>query len=85
MLSPGKMPDDQFWLLAEISPLHSEKVISALRDFLVGGYTRKDACERHDVSQGYFSSALRRFQSTHYIVNKLVPFYISEVCEPHVY
>ncbi|MDY9723034.1 PapB/FocB family fimbrial expression transcriptional regulator, partial [Escherichia coli] len=37
-LSPGKMSESQFWLLAEISPVHSEKVLNALRDFLVLGY-----------------------------------------------
>ncbi|NJQ27158.1 transcriptional regulator, partial [Escherichia coli] len=31
-LLPGKMSESQFWLLAEISPVHSEKVINALRD-----------------------------------------------------
>ncbi|MCZ8781151.1 adhesin biosynthesis transcription regulatory family protein [Escherichia albertii] len=82
VLSPGKMSEGQFWLLVEISPVHSEKVISALRDFLVMGYTRKEACERNEVSQGYFSGALRRFQRIHQIVNKLIPFYISEADIP---
>ncbi|EAO3465108.1 adhesin biosynthesis transcription regulatory family protein [Salmonella enterica] len=76
-LSPGNMSEKQFWLLAEISPIHSEKVLNSLRDFLVLGYTRREACERHEVSQGYFSGALRRFQRTHQTVNRLVPFYIS--------
>ncbi|HHA3381935.1 TPA: adhesin biosynthesis transcription regulatory family protein, partial [Salmonella enterica subsp. enterica serovar Freetown] len=83
VLLPGKMPENQFWLLVEISPLHSEKVINALRDFLVLGYTRRETCERHDVSQGYFSGALGRFQRTHQMVNKLVPFYISEAGTPY--
>lgn len=77
-LSPGKMSESQFWLLAEISPVHSKKVLNALRDFLVLGYTRREACERHEVSQGYFSGALGRFQRIHQTVNRLVPFYISE-------
>ncbi|EGI3917889.1 transcriptional regulator [Escherichia coli] len=77
-LSPGKISERQFWLLVEISPIHSEKVINALQDFLVMGYNRREACERHAVSQGYFSGALRRFQHIHQTVNKLVPFYISE-------
>ncbi len=83
ILPPGKMSENHFWLLAEISPLHSEKVINALRDFLVLGYTRREACERHEVSQGYFSGALGRFQRTHQTVNKLVPFYISEAGIPY--
>ncbi|HAX5087961.1 TPA: transcriptional regulator [Escherichia coli] len=77
ILLPGEMSDSQFWLLAEISPVHSEKVLNALRDFLVLGYTRKEACERHDVSQGYFSGALGRIQRTHQTVNRLAPFYMS--------
>ncbi|EGC4561141.1 adhesin biosynthesis transcription regulatory family protein [Escherichia coli] len=83
-LLPGKMSESQFWLLAEISPVHSEKVINALRDFLVLGYTRREACERHDVSQSYFSGALKRFQCTHQAVSRLVPFYISENGVPYM-
>ena len=77
-LLPGKMSESQFWLLAEISPVHSEKVINALRGFLVLGCTRKEACERHEVSQGYFSGALGRIQRTHQTVNRLIPFYTSK-------
>ncbi|WP_373232525.1 adhesin biosynthesis transcription regulatory family protein [Escherichia coli] len=83
-LSPGKMSESQFWLLAEISPVHSEKVLNALRDFLVLGYTRKEACERHEVSQGYFSGALGRIQRTHQTVNRLIPFYTSKAVPPSV-
>ncbi|EJJ1412060.1 adhesin biosynthesis transcription regulatory family protein [Salmonella enterica] len=83
ILSPGKMSENHFWLLAEISPVHSEKVINALKDFLVLGYTRKEACERHSVSLGYFSGALGRFQRISQTVNRLVPFYISEVGIPY--
>ncbi|EFH2540535.1 transcriptional regulator, partial [Escherichia coli] len=45
-LIPGKMSEMHFWLLVEISPIHSEKIILALKDFLVMGYTRKEVCER---------------------------------------
>ncbi|EIL6232712.1 adhesin biosynthesis transcription regulatory family protein [Salmonella enterica] len=82
-LLPGKMSENHFWLLAEISPVHSEKVINALKDFLVLGYTRKESCERHSVSQGYFSGALARFQRVSQTVNRLVPFYISEAGIPY--
>lgn len=83
-LQPGRMSDHHFWLLAEISPLHSEKVINALRDFLVLGYTRREACERHSVSQGYFSGALGRFYRVSQTVHRLVPFYISEAAVPYM-
>lgn len=82
-LSPGKMSESQFWLLAEISPVHSEKVLNALRDFLVFGYTRKEACERHSVSPGYFSGALNRFQRISQTVDRLIPFYLSETRSPY--
>ena len=80
---PGKMSENHFWLLIEVSPVHSEKVINALKDFLVLGYTRREACERHEVSQGDFSGALGRIQHTHQMVNRLVPFYISETGVPY--
>ncbi|UAL58218.1 adhesin biosynthesis transcription regulatory family protein [Edwardsiella tarda] len=77
-LMPGKISENHFYLLIEVSPIHSEKVINALRDFLVMGYPRREACERNRVSQGYFSGALGRIQRTHQMVSKLIPFYISE-------
>ncbi|EEJ8283280.1 adhesin biosynthesis transcription regulatory family protein [Salmonella enterica] len=77
-LPPGKISEHHFWLLAEISPVHSEKVINALRDFLVFGYTRKESCERHNVSPGYFSRALGRFQRISQTVYRLIPFYLTE-------
>lgn len=30
----GDMSENRFWLLIEISPIHSEKVIAALKDIL---------------------------------------------------
>ncbi|MEC9714580.1 adhesin biosynthesis transcription regulatory family protein [Escherichia coli] len=75
-LIPGKMSEMHFWLLVEISPIHSEKIILALKDFLVMGYTRKEVCERHKISSGYFSGALGRFQRVNATVMQLIPFYI---------
>ncbi len=76
-LCPGMMPEEQFWLLVDISPIHSEKVINALLDFMVRGYDRRAACEKHGVSQGYFSGAFDRFWNAHQTVNRLIPFYTS--------
>ncbi|ELC5340113.1 adhesin biosynthesis transcription regulatory family protein [Salmonella enterica] len=72
---PGKMPEFQFWLLIEISPIHSEKIILALNDFLVKGYSRKEACGRYNISPGYFSGALGRFQRVSLTVAQLVSYY----------
>ena len=72
MLIPGKVPEDFFWALIELSPLRSEKVVRALRDFLVLGYTRKEVCEKYSVSYGYFSVALKRIRHIDDIVCQLV-------------
>ncbi len=40
------------------------------------GYTRKEACERNEVSQSYLSCALKRFQIINRNVVKMVRFYI---------
>lgn len=79
-LLPGNISENQFWLLVEISSVHSEKVINALRDFLVFNSSRKEACERYNVSLGYFSGALERFQRINMIVSRLASFYQPENC-----
>lgn len=75
---PGDMPEFQFWLLIEISPIHSEKMIFALKEFLVQGYSRKDICKKYGISSGYFSSALGRFQRVIFTVIQLMPYYIKK-------
>ncbi|EOX0285787.1 adhesin biosynthesis transcription regulatory family protein [Escherichia coli] len=75
---PGDMPEIQFWLLIEISPIHSERMISALREFLVHGCSRKDICRKYNISSGYFSSALGRFQRVVFTVMQLMPYYVQE-------
>ncbi|EEZ4481730.1 adhesin biosynthesis transcription regulatory family protein [Escherichia marmotae] len=82
-LMPGKMSELHFWLLIEISPIHSEKIILALKDFLVMGYSRKEVCERHNISSGYFSGALGRFQRVNATVAQLMPFYIQMKSPAH--
>ncbi|EDZ5239803.1 transcriptional regulator [Salmonella enterica] len=77
-LIPGEMPEIHFWLLLEVSPIHSEKVIQSLKDHLVLGYTRVEACERHHVSPGYFSGALKRLQRVNQTVSRLMPYYIPQ-------
>ncbi|ELY3087354.1 adhesin biosynthesis transcription regulatory family protein [Klebsiella aerogenes] len=78
LLTPGRMTEAQFWLLVEVSSIHSEKIILALKDFLVSGYTRREVCERNKISSGYFSSALGRFQHVNLTVSQLVPYYMGE-------
>ncbi|EMK6461546.1 PabB family transcriptional regulator [Escherichia coli] len=68
--------EEQFWLLVEISPLHSEKVILALRDHLVYGDQRKIACEKNNVSAGYFSVCLRKLRQVSRVASLLAPWYV---------
>ncbi|KAE9942964.1 transcriptional regulator [Escherichia coli] len=60
VLIPGKVSEFVFPLLMELSSVRGERVIYALRDFLVWGYTRKEVCERYGVTYSYFSKALKR-------------------------
>lgn len=80
-LAPGRVDDIQFLLLVEISSIHSDKVIQSLKDYLVYGYSRKEACERHHVSLSYFSSALKRLKRINQAVSWLVPYYKQEKSE----
>lgn len=74
-LMSGKVSELHFWLLMEISPIYSERIILALKDFFIMGYSRTEVCERYKISSGYFSRAFRRFQRVHATVMQLMPFY----------
>lgn len=74
-LSSASLTEELFWMLIEISPLHSEKVIWALRDFLVFGYTRREVCEIYNVSRSYFSISLGRISHVNNVVSSLVLYY----------
>lgn len=74
-LSSASLTEEQFWMLIEISPLHSEKVIYALRDFLVFGYARREVCEIYNVSRSYFSISLGRISHVNNVVSSLVLYY----------
>lgn len=76
-LTSASLSEEQFWMLVDISPLHSEKVICALRDFLVFGYARRETCEKHNVSSSYFSIALGRISHVNNVVSSLVLYYDS--------
>ncbi|ENA5974120.1 transcriptional regulator [Escherichia albertii] len=69
---PGEVPEDFFWLLIELSPFRSEKIICALRDFLVLGYTRREVCEKHNISYSYFSLAFKRLRHVNEVVCQII-------------
>lgn len=77
-LNAGEVDDVHFQLLIVLSGIHSPSVIQALRIFLVTGVTRKFACARFGVSQGYFSLKLRQLYQTSQVVELLLPYYNNE-------
>lgn len=74
-LIPGKVSEEQFWLLVGVSSMHSEKIIGALLDYLVKGKTRKESCNAHNVNSGHFSIGLNRLQHISHAVAKLAGYY----------
>lgn len=74
-LIPGKVSEEQFWLLVGVSAMHSEKIICALMDYLVRGYSRKDSCRTRHVNSGHFSIGLNRLQHISHAAAKLSEFY----------
>ncbi len=77
-LKEGEVSEYLFWLLVELSSLRSEKTIRALNDFLVFGYTRKEVCEKHHLSSGNFSVALRRIMRVDGIARLVAAYYNSK-------
>lgn len=75
VLMPAEVPEEKFWLLVEISSIHSERIIQALKDYLVFGYSRKVVCERYGVNNGYFSTSLGRLHRINQMAWKLAPYY----------
>lgn len=72
---PGEVTDTHFNLLVALTAIYSEKVILALRLYLVSGYPRKDACERYNVSPGYFSVCLNKLDKTYRAARLLANYY----------
>lgn len=72
---PGAMTEGLFWLLIEISSIHSEKVIAALNEHLVLGYTRREVCERNSVSAGYLSLSLAKLLRVEIAAASLSTYY----------
>ncbi|EFN7493756.1 TPA: adhesin biosynthesis transcription regulatory family protein [Escherichia coli] len=69
------MSVEHFRCLIEISSINSQKVISTMEDFFFHGKSRKEACERNNVAQGYFSISMRKFLKINNIVAQVAKFY----------
>ena len=86
-LAIGKVPEDIFWLLVEMSAIRSQNIIKALYDHLVLGDPRKVICERHNVNNGYISTSLSRLERMNEMINEMIPHHIkwqestNNICE----
>ncbi|EMK7066069.1 TPA: S/F1C fimbrial major subunit operon transcriptional regulator [Escherichia coli] len=78
-LSSGSMSEEQFFLLIGISSTHSDRVILAMKDYLVSGHSRKDVCEKYQMNNGYFSTTLGRLTRLNVLVARLAPYYTDSV------
>lgn len=83
-MNSGQFTEDHFWILVEISPIHSERIIKALRDYLVSGDSRKVVCERYGVNNGYLSTSLGRLFHINQLALKLCQYCNNESGECHV-
>ncbi|WP_425364768.1 PapB/FocB family fimbrial expression transcriptional regulator [Escherichia coli] len=63
-------------ILLSLTLINSPKVRLALKDYFVDGCTRKKACERNNVSQGYFSISMQKVMQTNRLVASIAGFYI---------
>lgn len=76
LLVSGYIREEQFWLLINMSSIHSENIIAALKDYLVQGKSRKEVCELYKVNSGYLSTCLNRLQYISTTVASLARYYI---------
>ena len=78
VLLPGSMSEMHFFLLIGISSIHSDRVILAMKDYLVGGHSRKEVCEKYQMNNGYFSTTLGRLIRLNALAARLAPYYTDE-------
>ncbi|HAU7913063.1 TPA: transcriptional regulator [Escherichia coli] len=74
-ITAGALPEEHFWLLIDISPIYSEKLIKAMQEHLVYGIPRKEVCEKHRVSNSYLSTGLNKLYHVNRTILKIISFY----------
>ncbi|EET4711919.1 TPA: transcriptional regulator [Escherichia coli O156:H25] len=71
----GNLDEEHFRILIDLSPIRSEKVMLALRDYLVHGHSRKDICERYDLNNAYLSISISRITRISRLIYSAIPYY----------
>lgn len=74
-LTAYSISNEHFWLLIELSGIRSEKIIISLKEYLVDGFSKREVCERHDVSLSYFSLSLKKLSHIHNIASLISEYY----------
>ncbi|WP_241166115.1 adhesin biosynthesis transcription regulatory family protein [Escherichia coli] len=49
-----------------------------MKDYLVGGHSRKEVCEKYQMNNGYFSTTLGRLIRLNALAARLAPYYTDE-------
>ncbi|WP_306588084.1 PapB/FocB family fimbrial expression transcriptional regulator [Hafnia paralvei] len=75
-LIPGKVDGNLFHLLISIVGVKNEKMVFALRDVLVHGKSRKQACSEYNVSQSYFSIKHHQLQGVSVLMARAYIYYL---------
>ncbi|HAO0314535.1 TPA: hypothetical protein IGZ71_003744 [Escherichia coli] len=71
-LYPGDVEKDLFRFIVDISSIRSDKMINALHDHLVEGYTRSEVCEKYHVNPGYLSVKIKETQGLYEKINTFI-------------
>ncbi|EEP4893657.1 transcriptional regulator [Salmonella enterica] len=77
-ITDGKMDIRYFRLLSTICTVRNDQMHQALASVMVGGLTRREACERFGVSQSHFSIKYRQMQLVSQTVARMHAFILSE-------
>lgn len=72
-LTPGAVDRKYFYSLVEICGINNPGMIGALEQVLVSGATRKESCEKFNVTTSYFSIKVRQLQSVSILLQSIFP------------
>lgn len=75
VLLPGTISEMHFHLLVSISSIHSYKAILAMKEYLVDGVPRKEACAKYSLNNGYFSVTISKLIRVNDLAARLSIYY----------
>lgn len=80
-LEPGEVNIHYFHLLLTVCMIRKKNVCDALKDVLVRGLSRREACECNGVSQSTLSIRLRHLQMVSHSVVRMYPYIKEQVSD----